>query len=214
MVRESGVLAWFDPPGRRAVRPIVANAPRSSLAPGTALHEGELSGASLLFVERGAVIVTTRAGASARRMIVGLVGCGGLLPPPGPGEELTALDEAEITVLDRAAVRALVGQRAGALAICGGLGDAVRDCRENLAAFGWVSHVERVRQKLLQLARTHGRVVPGGVVVGVDLTHELLAEMVGSSRETVTIALHRLEAEGFLSRSRRCYRLAVAPDEL
>jgi CRP/FNR family transcriptional regulator, cyclic AMP receptor protein len=214
MDRVSGLLAWLDPPGRRAVAAVVSECPRLSLSPGTTLGAHELSAASVVFVERGAVMATTRAGASARRMVVGLAGPSGLLLPPGPGEEIAALEEAELTALTATAERALLAEPGGALAICRGLSEGVRQCRRSLAAFGYVAHSERLLQRLQQLARESGRVVPGGVLVGVPLTHELLAEMVGSSRETVTVALHRLEAEGFLSRVGRCYCLAVAPDEL
>ncbi|HSP74458.1 MAG TPA: helix-turn-helix domain-containing protein, partial [Gaiellaceae bacterium] len=67
---------------------------------------------------------------------------------------------------------------------------------------------------LLQLARDHGRVAARGIRLDLPLTHELLADMIGSSRETVTMALAELQREGFVSRSGRFYRLDVAPDEL
>ena len=90
----------------------------------------------------------------------------------------------------------------------------LRERQESLAQFSSVRHVDRIRDKLLQLARTHGRVVPGGVRIDLPLTHELMGEMVGSARETVTWAFSELAREGFLSREGRTYRLAVAPEAL
>jgi CRP-like cAMP-binding protein len=43
-----------------------------------------------------------------------------------------------------------------------------------------------VRGKLLQLARNYGRVALDGMRIDFPLSHTLLADMVGSSRETVT----------------------------
>jgi CRP/FNR family transcriptional regulator len=71
-----------------------------------------------------------------------------------------------------------------------------------------------VRDKLIQLAREHGRVRRDGVLLDFPLTHELLGEMVGSARETVTRALDELEEEGFVTRRGRSYRLNVAPEVL
>ena len=77
-----------------------------------------------------------------------------------------------------------------------------------------VAHAERLREKLVQLARLHGRVVPEGVRVDLPLTHELLEQSVGSARETVTSAIGALEREGFLVRNGRSYLLAVSPSSL
>lgn len=130
---------------------------------------------------------------------------------PTPGEATAALEEAELTALTAEGQEALLGDARGTLVITRAFSEGLRECRRSLAIFGWVSHGERIREKLLQLAREHGRVVPGGVLIGIPLTHALLAEMVGSARETVTAALRRLEAEGFVSREGRDYRLAVSP---
>jgi CRP-like cAMP-binding protein len=46
-------------------------------------------------------------------------------------------------------------------------------------------HVERVRWKLLQLARSYGQVVRDGIRIDFPVSHALLAEMIGSSPETV-----------------------------
>jgi CRP/FNR family transcriptional regulator len=64
---------------------------------------------------------------------------------------------------------------------------------------------------LLQLAADYGRVTREGIRLEFPLTHVLLAEMVGSERETVTRAVEQLEAEGFLSRSGRKFVLHVEP---
>ena len=95
-----------------------------------------------------------------------------------------------------------------------GLSDAVHGGQDAIALFGSVSHPDRVRAKMIQLARAHGRVRPDGILIDIPLTHELLAWMVGSARETVTAALGRLELEGFVSREGRRYLLNIPADLL
>jgi len=89
----------------------------------------------------------------------------------------------------------------------------LRDCRESLGQFACPRHADRVHVKLVQLARSYGRVGTDGLLLDLPLTHELLAELIGSTRETVTRALARLAHEGIVRQERGRYRFAVRPDE-
>jgi CRP-like cAMP-binding protein len=71
-----------------------------------------------------------------------------------------------------------------------------------------------VREKLTELARAHGRVGTDGIRLDFPLTHDLLAEMTASARETVTRALDELHREGFVQRNGRTYSVHVSPDAL
>ena len=52
------------------------------------------------------------------------------------------------------------------------------------------------------------------MLLQLPITHELLAEMIGSARETVTRAVDALEQNGFLRREDRGYVLRVSPGAL
>ena len=90
----------------------------------------------------------------------------------------------------------------------------VRQKHRTIEALAHHHHLERVRAKLLQLAADHGVVVRDGIKLDLPLTHELLAEMTGSARETVTRALDELQEEGLVVRRGRSYRLVVDPNDL
>jgi CRP/FNR family transcriptional regulator, cyclic AMP receptor protein len=75
-------------------------------------------------------------------------------------------------------------------------------------------HIERVRRKLLQLAQSYGRVVRDGIRIDFPVSHKLLADMIGSSRETVTRALDELQQSGFVARRGHTYRLLVTPERV
>ena len=167
---------------------------------------------ALLLVEEGTVLVASSR--SKRRMIVAVASAGSLLLAPAAGEYLEATTDARLRIIGRAAQQTLVQRPDAALALVEALAEQLRERQESLAHFSSVRHLERVREKLLQLARSHGRVVPGGVRIDLPLTHELLGEMVGSARETVSWAFSELAREGFVSRDGRSYRLAVAPEAL
>jgi CRP-like cAMP-binding protein len=65
------------------------------------------------------------------------------------------------------------------------------------------SNRERVVHLLLELAEKYGRATPQGVVLGIKLSHQDLANIIGSTRETVTVVLGDLQAEGSLTIKRR-----------
>jgi CRP/FNR family cyclic AMP-dependent transcriptional regulator len=184
------------------------------LPAGTRRVASQLPQTILFAIEDGIVVVTAQVEGASRRSIVATAREGSLLPPPSAGEAFEAVTDARLRVISAAVWEELLASPAAAAAIAGGLVSELRDRQESLRHFANVRHVERVREKLLQLARVHGRVGSGGVRLDLPLTHELLAEMVGSRRETVTFALADLQKEGFVSREGRTYVLLVSPADL
>jgi CRP/FNR family transcriptional regulator, cyclic AMP receptor protein len=75
---------------------------------------------------------------------------------------------------------------------------------ERLVVLQAIAHLTRVDDRLLALlwclAERWGRVVPGGVLVSLRLSHRTLAAMVGARRPSVTTALGQLMARGELER--------------
>jgi len=194
--------------------PVVARCPRLRLAAGSRLTGAELASQAFLVVEAGvAAIAATRDG-GRREMTVAIAGAGDILVPPSEGEELAALSELTLTAVTPLAYRVLLACPAGAAALVERLTEAVLDRQESIAQFAAVEHVERVRDKLLQLARAHGRVTSEGVHLDLPLTHRLIAQTTGSARETVTWAVAELSREGFLVREGRRYTLTVPPELL
>src|ERR671929_48533 len=89
-------------------------------------------------------------------------------------EILGALEDSWLTVAPPAALAALLGVAGASAPVVDALAEALRERQETIGNFASVRHVERVREKLLQLARAHGKVVPGGVRLDLPLTHELV----------------------------------------
>ena len=122
-----------------------------------------------------------------------------MLPPTDGDEEVVALTDALLVTAQPSGEQLL---------------EALRDRERSLAILALPRHADRVRAKLLQLARGHGRVTSSGITIALPLTHELIADMTASARETVTWSLRELVAEGFVRRKGRQYVVRVAPDSL
>ena len=65
------------------------------------------------------------------------------------------------------------------------------------------SNRERLIHLLLELVETYGRSTAEGVLLDIKLSHQDLANIVGSTRETVTVVLGELQTEGFVRLGRR-----------
>jgi CRP/FNR family transcriptional regulator len=61
----------------------------------------------------------------------------------------------------------------------------------------------RLARVLLRLAEEHGEPTPEGVLIDLPLTHQELAELIGSTRETTSLTLGAFTREGLLIRQRR-----------
>jgi CRP-like cAMP-binding protein len=171
------------------------------------------SGVAFLVVETGFVVLR-RTTTKRRGVVVCHAGSGALLSVPEPGEALVALADARVTLVSEATFDKLLAQPRVAILLSDAMRSELRQKRDSIANFASVRPVDRVERKLLQLAREHGRVVPGGIRLDFPITHELLGEMVGSARETVSRAIERLERGGFVVREGRSYRLQIEPETL
>ncbi|PSO66376.1 MAG: replication/maintenance protein [Cyanobacteria bacterium QH_9_48_43] len=64
---------------------------------------------------------------------------------------------------------------------------------------------QRLQQLLVWLGNKFGRPVPSGKLIDLRLTHQSLAELIGTTRVTVTRLLKELEEEGTIIRQQRHY---------
>lgn len=183
-----------------------------SLPSGSWMGAERVDNASLLLVEEGIVFLVALRPHTDRRIVVALADSGSVMLAPAGDERLAALVDSRLTVLTASARRKLMEIPAAAAVLVEAIATRLRDCQDSLSQLASVRHVDRVREKLVQLTRVHGKVDPGGVRLELALTHELLADMVGSTRETVTRALAQLTQDGFVHHDHGLYRLAVPPE--
>jgi CRP-like cAMP-binding protein len=186
--------------------------PRIRLRAGEAAGvAGQLLGTKLYLVEWGFVLVVDGRSGSCRPIVISLVGEGAVLPPLRPEEELVGLSDAVVVAVSADVTDVLLGSPPVAGALVEGLLDGLHDRQESVANANGGRHDERLLGKLCQLARVYGRVGQHGIELDLPLTHELLARMIGSARETVTGTLSQFQREGLVVRSGRGYRIQVAP---
>jgi len=67
----------------------------------------------------------------------------------------------------------------------------------------FLSNRERLSHLLLELVEQYGQPVSDGIDLGIKLSHQELANVIGSTRETVTVVLGELSGEGLIRVGRR-----------
>ncbi len=81
-----------------------------------------------------------------------------------------------------------------------------------LAESGHTWSYHRLAKVLLQLSEKYGEEVPTGTLIKLHLTQEDLANLIGTTRETVTTQLKKFERMGLLTRQGR--NLIVTPSRI
>jgi CRP-like cAMP-binding protein len=141
------------------------------------------------------------------RVCTQLIGPGDVFDPWTVPSELLpterrfeALENVTATVLDgRFAAAALRWPQLG-----GCLQRRLCERADRLAGQTAISQLPTVAQRILaifwQLAEQHGRVRRDGVLLRVRLTHQLIGQLIGAQRPSVTLALGELLEQGWLER--------------
>jgi hypothetical protein len=213
-LRSASLIAALEGAEARSAAELLASCPSLSLSAGAIHRPADTREETFLLLEEGFVVVRSVPPPPSRQMITCEAAYGGIVLPPAPEELLEAILDSRLTLLPARIVTRLLELPKLSDALIREVAETLRRKQDSIANFGDVRHVERVRRKLLQLARDYGRVTGDGVKLDLPLTHALLGEMVGSERETVTRGIDQLEGAGFLSRDGSYYRLHISPEAL
>lgn len=77
-----------------------------------------------------------------------------------------------------------------------------RRIENQLKSLLFSSNQQRLAHLLLDLAEQFGSAVDDGIRIGLKLSHQELANLIGTTRETVTIMLGKLKADGMIGGKR------------
>jgi CRP/FNR family cyclic AMP-dependent transcriptional regulator len=194
------------PPSDRVVAERLVTAPTVELPPGawTADSLGADGRAFAALLLRGLV---TREVAVAARHTAELFGPGDILHPwRTPSSEVGSTSR---WGSGTAVLVAMLDDRFIAAArrwprLFGIVHDRLAEQLERAAARAAIMALPRVDERVLgvfwQLADRWGTVRADGVVVDIALTHELIGQLIGAQRPTVTLALQALDRDGLVRR--------------
>jgi CRP/FNR family cyclic AMP-dependent transcriptional regulator len=181
------------------------------------LSRGRWQGEPWMLDRRGSLGLMVIDGLIARQVLLGemeaveLVGPGDVLRPWAEAdremgqqvqESWTVIRKARLALLDRTFAVSVSAWPE----IAANIGDRIAMRVGWMGLFSAIQGIRRVDERLLAIlwsyAERWGRVTPGGVLLELELTHRLLAGVIGARRPSVTTALKALERDGALTRRR------------
>lgn len=125
----------------------------------------------------------------------------------GPREEFAeAAEKSHVVLLPADALRGLMETDPNlALGVTKLIGFRRRRIERRLKSLLFRSNRQRLVSLLLELADQYGEpsTDPAGTRLGIKLSHQDMASVIGSTRETVTVVLGELQSESLLSVGRR-----------
>jgi Crp-like helix-turn-helix domain len=204
------LFGGVHPAAKRAAE-ILATSPTFEVGSGEPYFRNSFSGVALLAVERGFVVLRNTLEGGARSIVTCEAGPGQIMLPPSPDDVLVGLVPSRLIGITEHARDRLLEIPEISKALLDLSAAALSRKQEALANFGHKRHIERVRHKLLQLAESYGRVSRDGIRIDFPVSHTLLADMIGSTRETVTRSVDELQRTGFVARRGHTYRLLISP---
>lgn len=172
---------------------------RRSLPDGTLLFRQGDPTPGLHLVEKGAIKIYQLTESGEERIIdlIGRGGCCGEMgiidraPSAAWGE---TLGPTELWVIPAAELeRLLLAHPAFCLSLCRVVVGRLRQTGQQLEEAIRLGARQRVLRTLVRLLAHHGEAVPGGIRLGVRLTHEELGRLAGTARETVSRVLLDLQ---------------------
>ena len=169
----------------------------------------EEEGDTLFILKKGKVKVSI-VSEGGREVILSLLGPGSvfgelsLLDGKPRSANVVATEETDLLMLRRADFLQLIYKTPQiATALLAELATRMRKTDRQIEGLALLDVTSRISDTLLQLATEQGAETADGVTIESRPTHQELANMSGTTRETVSRVLKRLEGQGYINRNGR-----------
>ena len=158
---------------------------------------------AIYFIEKGRVRLT-RLSPEGKTVILALLGPGDLIGEASweAGEHdsyAETLEESRIYQISREAFQKFIRENPEfGLRLIQIIGGRLKQAQARIEDLVFRQVPSRVARLLVTLAEQHGKVTPNGIRVEFPLTHQEIADLVGSSRVTVTQILNRFRSSHWI----------------
>ena len=158
---------------------------------------------AIYFIEKGRVRLT-RLSSEGKTVILALLGPGDLIGEAAweTGEHdsyAETLEESRIYQIGREAFQSFIRENPEfGLRLIQIIGGRLKQAQSRIEDLVFRQVPSRVARLLVNLAESHGKVTPNGIRVEFPLTHQEIADLVGSSRVTVTQILNKFRSSHWI----------------
>ena len=169
----------------------------------------EEAGTTLFLIQKGRVKVS-RISEDGREVILSILGPGGffgelaLIDGKTRSASVTAIEDSEALLLHRREFLALLGDYPQiAISLLKELAARIRKSDTQIKSLSLQDAMGRVASTLIMLAEDSGKIRQGRVIISRIPLQQDLANMAGTSRETISRVFRWLEDEGLIEREGR-----------
>ncbi|MCB1043873.1 MAG: Crp/Fnr family transcriptional regulator [Acidobacteria bacterium] len=194
----------FDGMGQTALDEILRLTVRKSFSKETILVQENEMGETMYMILSGKVKVTN-VGTDGKEVILSVLGPGdffgemALLDEEPRSATVVTLDQTEALLLRRKEFMNLLEQNREMLSnLLATLSQRLRHANSQIRSLALLDVLGRIAKLLLEIAEKEGRKLLDGSVVFRRPTHQEIASMVGTSRETVSRMIGELSRDGYL----------------
>ena len=205
------------------IEAVAKNTTSRQFGRGSTIILAEQQGDAFFIIQKGRVKVSvSREG--GREVILSLLGVGqvfgelSLLDGKPRSADVTATETTELIMLKRPDFLRLITEKPSiVIGLLTELASRLRKVDYKIAGLALHDVTNRVSKTLLHLASEGGEQQEQGVLLKNRPTHQQLAQMSGTTRETVTRVLRQLEEQGYIECAGRNIVIlsdaTIAPDE-
>ena len=127
-----------------------------------------------------------------------------LFDPGQRGEYVESVETSVLIRIPKQSVQELMNRELDmALAVTKLVGLRRQRIERRLRTLLFTSNQHRLNHLLLDLAEQFGVAIDGGIRLGLKLSHQEIANLIGTTRETVTILMGKLKNDGVISGQRQ-----------
>ena len=120
------------------------------------------------------------------------------------GEYVESIEACELIRIPKQRIQELMNRDLGiALAVTKLVGLRRQRIERRLTNLLFTSNQHRLNHLLLDLAEQFGIAIEGGIRLGLKLSHQEIANLIGTTRETVTILMGKLKTDGLIRAQRQ-----------
>ena len=127
-----------------------------------------------------------------------------LFDPSERGEYVESVEASVLIRIPKQRIQELMNRELDvALAVTKLVGLRRQRIERRLRTLFFTSNQHRLNHLLLDLAEQFGVAIDGGIRLGLKLSHQEIANLIGTTRETVTILMGKLKSDGLVSGQRQ-----------
>ncbi|MFC4597988.1 Crp/Fnr family transcriptional regulator [Cohnella hongkongensis] len=176
---------------------------RSAARRATVFTEGSEKEA-VFFIQNG-LVKTYKTDENGHEQIVSFLKSGDMFPHTGffnqnpyPATAEAIVDTRLLAIPVRSFERLMMNHPAITIKIMRVMGDKIRELQEKLQVLSGQDVKHRVLSFLLQLAEQHGDIQDNKITINLPMTHQEIANSIGTTRETINRLLNQFNKEELL----------------